>query len=131
MLTSKIFKYIFLFLNIILIYNISFSCASNEKKSNQKQQAQEFSEEERVIGEYIVTVKEGIDEQFLYELFSENSVSLVKNIHNNIYLIKIEDDPGPTEIERVYLKNNNIDKIQPNYEYEIKSSKGGKTKIKR
>jgi len=117
----KIITHIFLFLNIILIYNNGFSCAGNEKKSNQKQKVQQLSEEERVVGEYIVTVKEGIDEQFLYELFFENSILLVKNIHNNIYLIKIEDDPGPTEIKRLYLKNNNIDKIQPNYKYEIKS----------
>ncbi len=124
-------KHIFLFLNVILIFNISLSCASNEKKSNKKQQVQEFSEEERVIGEYIITVKEGVNEQFLYELFSANSVSLVKNIHNYIYLIKIENDPGPTGIERLYLKNKYILKIQPNYKYEIKTSQNKEGRIRR
>lgn len=98
--------------------NVFISCASNDKKNSQKPKFEEF-EDERVIGEYIVTVKEGIDEKFLYKLFSANAVLKVKKIHQNIFLVKLENDPGPTEIYKLYFEDEDIENIQPNYKYEI------------
>ena len=77
----------------------------------------------RVIGEYIITVKEGTTEEFLIKYFSSLEVSNVKKIHDNIFLIKLGIDPGPEKIRSDYLDNERIIDIQPNYEYQLERSK--------
>ncbi len=124
-----ILRYLCIFLIIIFMINVSILCASNDKKNSKKPKFEEF-EEERVIGEYIVTVKEGIDEEFLYKLFSANAVLKVKKIHQNIFLVELENDPGPTEVYKLYLEDEDIENIQPNYKYHIEPPERKEIKLK-
>jgi hypothetical protein len=98
---------------------ISFiSCASKEKTNNQPPNFMEV-DSELVKGEYIVTMNEAVNEEFLYEVFSANKVSYVEKITDRIFLIRLEIDPGPSEIYKKYLENDSIKTIQPNFKYEV------------
>jgi len=114
-------KYRYLLLLSVLLFFVIISCASNNKKNNNEPDVSEF-EEGRIPGEYLVTVKEGVREKYINTLFASNKVVAVKKIHDNLYLVKIEDDPGPSKIYEDYLKDENIEKIQPNYKYEAETT---------
>ena len=75
-------------------------------------------EEDRVGGEYIVTMNRAVNKEFIYEVFSANEVSYVEKITDRIFLIRLEIDPGLTDIQESYMQNNLIEAIQPNYKYE-------------
>ncbi|MHA2092209.1 MAG: hypothetical protein ACW98K_15255 [Candidatus Kariarchaeaceae archaeon] len=119
-------KYRLFLLLIVLLFLVVLSCASNNRKSHDKPDAAEFAEG-RIPGEYLVTVKEGIGEEYIDTVFAASKVVAVDKITTNLYLIKIEDDPGPSKIYEDYLKDENIDKIQPNYKYEAEN--GGRKKM--
>jgi len=112
-------KYIYFPIVIILSVFILFSCTSKNMKKESTNINRE-SYEDRVAGEYIVTLREGVAEDFLYSYFSRLSVLSVSKIHDTVFLIKVENDPGPDKIKEEYLDNDRILNIQPNYKYELK-----------
>lgn len=113
---------------VVFIMSFIFSCANSKKNYREESNTKMIKDRNRIVGEYVVTVKEGVGETYLYNLFLPNSISTINNIHENIYLIKLENDPGPTEIKRLFFDNGNILNIQPNYKYEIEPTKKRKVR---
>ncbi len=106
---------VFLFLSITQFY----SCAGNKTLLADKNNSQKYSEEDRVTGEYIITVEEGIDRDNIYGLFTDHTIVSLEKIKNNIFLIRLENDPGPEKIRNKYIGLDAIKDIQPNYKYSI------------
>jgi len=77
---------------------------------------QEIAAPERVRGEYIVTAP-GIDAARLRRLFSVYEVRDVADLGAGRFLIRLNRDPGPAEIERTALGSGDIKAIQPNFIY--------------
>jgi len=116
------------FLCIVIFLTALLSCAGKNIK-NKETSIHNNNESGRVIGEYIIKVKEGITEDFLKSYFSSLYISAVKQIHGNIFLIKIENDPGPAKMKEEYVNNKQIIDIQPNYKYELIPSKKRKIEV--
>jgi hypothetical protein len=111
---------------LVLSSLVVLSGAGNRRNNHDNKAVQEL-EENRVPGEYLVTVKEGIGKEYLNKLFAANRVSAVEEISPKLFLVKIEDDPGPSQVYEEYLNDRNIEKIQPNYIYEAES--GGRRRM--
>ena len=73
--------------------------------------------ENRVLGEYIATLRDDTDLESLKRLYIEYDVQWIKPIGKKMYLFKIAEDPGPEVIERKGLQSGVIQHIQPNFLY--------------
>ena len=77
----------------------------------------------RVPGEYIITVREGIDDSIITNSFFSYGLIKIKSIHKykgrHTYLIKLKKDPGLVELEKIIQKTEALLHIQPNYIYRI------------
>jgi hypothetical protein len=116
-----IFKYKQAAIGIILFLSITqfFSCSGNKTLIANKNNKQEYAEGDRARGEYIITVVEGIDSNEIYGLFTDHTILSLKKIKNNIYLIKLANDPGPETFRNNYINLDEIIDIQPNFKYTI------------
>ena len=115
---------------ILVFFVISvFTYASNKNMKTQQEKKENFDETKRVIGEYIITVTEKTDIEYLYTIFASYKVIIIKSIRENIFLIKLEKDPGIEIMRSEFIGKNDIIDIQPNYEYSIKPPKKKEFKI--
>lgn len=74
---------------------------------------------DRVPGEYIVTLKAGAKDrhQDVRNVYSDYGVIHVKPIGNNRYVLKLERDPGLSEIKQKSEHTPAIESVQPNFIY--------------
>ncbi len=73
--------------------------------------------QDRAPGEYLVTVQKGGDEALIRKLFARFSVREVRSLGDSLFLLKIEEDPGPEAIKREGEENDQIRSVQPNFVY--------------
>lgn len=78
--------------------------------------------EERVPGEYIVTLSGDVSDTLIRELFEEYAVTTIENLGRGRFLIRLEYDPGPQVIERIGAESPSVEHIQPNYIYQHKET---------
>ena len=107
--------------SITVAVSTGFNSYASDEVVIKQQQRNTIYDDDRVEGEYVVTLKKEANEELLYEVFSTNEVYYVRKITDRIFLIRIEVDPGPTEISRKYLENNYIETIQLNFIYKVES----------
>lgn len=74
---------------------------------------------DRVPGEYIVTLKAGAKDrhQDVRKAYSDFGVIHVLPIGENRYVLKLERDPGLSEIKRKAENSPAIESVQPNFIY--------------
>lgn len=116
--------------SITVAVSTGFNSYASDEVVIKQQQRNTIYDDDRVEGEYVVTMKETTNEELLYELFSSNEVSYVEKITDRIFLIRLEIDPGPSEIYKSYLNHDNIEAIQPNFKYEVKPTDRSQMNIK-
>ena len=75
------------------------------------------SNENRVLGEYILTVDKEIDEAVLRALYKNTGVQLIKYLSDDRILIKMKPDPGLELIKQKAAESKLIKQVQPNYRY--------------
>ena len=95
----------------------SCSDSANQKSEELRTIKTRPATENRVPGQYIVTLKEGISIELLQEVFAEFGVKSVKDISKGRYLITLEKDPGPEVITKQAATSSEIEYAQPNYIY--------------
>ena len=105
----------FIFLTVTFLY----PCPVNDNLRGKKMDTQEYIDDQRVMGEYIISIEEGVDQDIIYSLFADYKGLSLINIRSNIYLIKLENDPGPENLRIEYLDKEEIKDIQPNYKYSV------------
>ena len=113
----------------VLLTIFVFTCSGNNNIKTRQKNTENFDETKRVIGEYIITVKDNTDIESLYTLFASYKVIKIKSIRENILLVKLEKDPGIETMRSEFIGKNDVIDIQPNYEYSIKPPEKKKTKI--
>ena len=80
--------------------------------------------QDRVPGEYLVSVQKGGDNALIRNVFATYSVRDVQPVSDNLFLLKIDQDPGPDEIKRKAGESDRIRAVQPNYVYRLERSPG-------
>ncbi len=75
------------------------------------------SNQNRVPGEYIVTVREGADVSAAQALFSEFDIREVRDLGGRRLLLKLGKDPGPETVQRKAAGSEKIQAVQPNFIY--------------
>ena len=73
----------------------------------------------RVAGEYIVTSQPGGDAALLRQLYAAYGVRDISDLGKNRFLIKLNQDPGLTDIERTGIESGKVKAVQPNYVYRL------------
>ncbi len=71
----------------------------------------------RAPGEYLVTLAPGTDIEVLADLYGRFKIKRIRTLGANVYLMTIEDDPGPVIMEKLRLRDLQIRAVQPNFVY--------------
>lgn len=108
---------------MLSIANLSCSGVSEGTASSQTQ-AVDGKEQQRVAGEYIVTLRPRADEASVRALFSAFDLQEFSNIGGQRWLLKIRKDPGPAVIQSKAPESQVIEAIQPNFIYRQQSKPG-------
>ena len=103
----------------LLAVTVGTSCSGNGKPPLPRTYTEQpsVSRENRVPGEYIVTIDESGDEARIRELFEAYFVIKIEDLRRGRFLIKLEQDPGPEVIKRKGLESPFVKRVQPNYIY--------------
>jgi hypothetical protein len=96
---------------------VSCSDSANQKSGESRTIKTRPATENRVPGQYIVTLKEGVGTELLQEVFAEFGIQSVKDLSSGRYLITLEKDPGPEVIIKQAATSSEIEHVQPNYIY--------------
>ena len=120
----KIFdKLIFTSSILLLILYVGFcklanSDSTNTGKVTRPVKIEKKKEMENNISphEYIITLSEN-NESIIKNSFNQFGISLIKHLGNNMFLLKLINDPGIDAIRLQTGNNKSIIAIQPNYKY--------------
>lgn len=99
--------------------------SSQQGGSDQKPTASMMpGNQDRVPGEYLVSVQKSGNEASIRKVFAQYSVRAVQKVSDNLFLLKIEKDPGPDVVKRKGERSNRIRSVQPNFVYRLDPPKG-------
>jgi hypothetical protein len=103
----------------ILSMSLGISCSNNGKPSIPRTNTEQpgMYGENRMPGEYIVSLDEGGNEALVRKLYEAYQVKNLEDLGRGRFLIKLENDPGPEVIERKGMESAHIKSVQPNYLY--------------
>jgi hypothetical protein len=73
--------------------------------------------ENRLPGQYIVTLKEGVSPETLTKVFNKYGIKSTKDLSRGRYLVNLVQDPGPEAIAKQAATSSDIEEVQPNYIY--------------
>lgn len=96
---------------------VGCSDPANQKNSEARILTTDPAKENRMPGQYIVTLKEGASTETLTEVFHEYGIISIKELTESRYLIILEQDPGQKEITTQAATSLAIEHVQPNYFY--------------
>ena len=91
--------------------------STNQKNLEPRTITTQPATENRVPGQYLVTLKEGGSSETLTEVFNQYGIKSIKSLAKDRYLITLEQDPGPEEIAKQAATSSEIESAQPNYIY--------------
>ena len=96
---------------------MSCSDSANQENLEPRIITTQTTAENRVPGQYIITLKKGGRVETLHEVFAEFGVRSIQDLSRGRYLITLEKDPGLENISRQAVTSPNIESVQPNYIY--------------
>lgn len=108
---------------MLSIANLSCSGVSEGTASSQTQ-AVDGKEQQRVIGEYIVTLRQGADQASVRDVFSAFGLQGLSHVGGQQWLLKVTKDPGTTVMQSKAAESSAIEAIQPNFIYRQQSKPG-------
>ena len=76
-----------------------------------------WSRQNRVSGEYLVTVAALADEKAITDLYGRFGIKSIRNLGKGVFLVTLTEDPGPSTMEKLRAGNRQIEAVQPNYAY--------------
>jgi len=90
---------------------------ANQKNVEPRTLSPQPSQENRLPGQYLVTLKEGGGAETLTEVFKQYGIKSIQDLSKGRYLITLERDPGFETLVKQALTASDIDAVQPNYIY--------------
>jgi len=91
--------------------------AANQKNLEPRTITTQPATENRVLGQYLVTIKEGGSAETLTEVFKQYGIKSIQDLSSGRYLITLEQDPGPEELAKLAASSADIEDVQPNFIY--------------
>ena len=91
------------------------ACVAPEPKAATQTLHQDAS---RQAGEYIFTLRAGVDSAVLKELFANFNVQDVRQLGHRRWLVRMEQDPGTSVVQRRASESPAIEAVQPNFRYQ-------------
>jgi hypothetical protein len=91
--------------------------AANQKNVEPRTLATQPATENRLPGQYIVTLKESGSSETLTEVFKQYGIKSIQDLSRGRYLITLEQDPGPEEMANQAATASDIEQVQPNFIY--------------
>lgn len=114
-MTGKIFSITGLIISCIVY--VGCTEPVNHHSGNKDPVKIESQAENRMPGEYIVTLKDGGNLEVIQKAFSELGIESLQGLSNRRVLMKLKDDPGPEQVEKLGTAATGIESVQPNYIY--------------
>lgn len=74
-------------------------------------------EQERVAGEYLITLSPGTDTRVIADVYGRFGVRSIKAVGADIFQLNLADDPGPEKMEDLGRQEARIRAVQPNFIY--------------
>jgi hypothetical protein len=71
----------------------------------------------RIPNEYLVTLSDDVDEKVIAEHFARFGIKSVSALSGETYLLIVNDDPGPQDMEAMIDDDADFKAIQPNLIY--------------
>ena len=71
----------------------------------------------RIPGEYLVTLTAGADVKAIADLYGRFGIKNTRLLGPNVFLLTLNEDPGPAKVEEVRKQSAQIKAIQPNFVY--------------
>ena len=88
------------------------------QNNNESQNTSTYpTNENRLPGQYIVTLKEGANADVLKQVFQSYGIKSMRDLSRGRYLVILEQDPGPEEMTKQTANSSEIEDVQPNYIY--------------
>jgi hypothetical protein len=103
----------------LLLAVITSACTepSNNQKSDQPVVNIQPTANNRVPGEYLVTLTASGNPESLRSVFNAYGVKAIREFSKGRYLVVLEHDPGPEEIAERVAASTDIVRVQPNFIY--------------
>ena len=108
-------------LGCLLLCSITaVSCTDtvNEKNESPQILSPQPTKENRLAGQYIITLKEGASSEALKQVFEQYDIKAIHALSRNRYLIILEQDPGPEVMTEKAAISAGIEAVQPNNVYQ-------------
>jgi len=112
-------RYRFYSVLFLLLAGITSACTepSNNQKSDQPVVNIQPTANNRVPGEYLVTLTASGNPESLRSVFNAYGVKAIREFSKGRYLVVLEHDPGPEEIAERVAASTDIVRVQPNFIY--------------
>jgi hypothetical protein len=75
------------------------------------------SAQNRVAGEYLVTLAPGADVKVINDLYGRFEIKRIQDLGRSVFLLVITDDPGPAKMDEIRRQEARIKAVQPNFAY--------------
>ena len=104
---------------IFLVAMVVAGCtdSANQKNVEPRILTPQPTSENRMPGQYLVTLKEGASTETLTEVFKQYGIKSIQDLSRNRHLITLEKDPGPEVNSKQAATASDIQDVQPNYIY--------------
>ena len=100
------------------IFVVSCTDSTNQKNPEPRILSPQTTNENRLGGQYIVTLKKGANSETLTSVFQQYGIKSIQEFSKGRYLIILEHDPGLDTIIKQAAASSEIDTVQPNYTYQ-------------
>jgi len=106
---------VYIFLCSMMVFGCTDS--ANQKNMEPRILSPQPAKENRLVGQYIVTLKESGSSETLTEVFQQYGIKSIQELSRGLYLIILEQDPGPEALAKQAATSSDIEDVQPNYIY--------------
>ena len=104
---------------LFLVATVVAGCtdSANQKNVEPRILTPQPTSENRMPGQYLVTLKEGASTETLTEVFKQYGIKSIQDLSRNRYLTTLDQDPGVEEMSKQTANSSEIEDVQPNYIY--------------
>lgn len=76
-----------------------------------------WSQQARAPGEYLVTLAAPAEVNAIADVYGRFGIRRITRLGNNVFLVTLTEDPGPTTMEKLRAQNLQIKAVEPNSLY--------------
>jgi hypothetical protein len=117
-------KYSISKITFLIVIGVTPACGSTTPSDTlpvqKSMQATRNNKDNRIPGEYLITLSAGESEQIISKNLSNFGITRIQSLGNNVFLVIIKDDLGAEGISAIIEKDARFKSVQPNLAYKSK-----------